>query len=87
MRGGEVAGGRWRGRPPDGASCSRSEGLQQCKSFVEMCIVSCLSASTACVCGRGSATWGCPSCSVPCSSDSPAQIYRTSCGWLLFGWL
>jgi hypothetical protein len=41
-----------RGRPPDGASCSMRAGLQQCKSFVEMCIVSCLSASPACVCGR-----------------------------------
>jgi hypothetical protein len=53
MRGGAVAGGRRRGRPPDGASCSRRAGLQQCKSFVEMCIVSCLSASPACVCGVG----------------------------------
>jgi hypothetical protein len=50
MRVGAVEGGRWRGRPPDGASCSRRAGLQQCKSFVEMCIVSCLSASPACVC-------------------------------------
>jgi hypothetical protein len=40
MRGGAVAGGRRRGRPPDGDSCSRRAGLQQCKSFVEMCIVS-----------------------------------------------
>jgi hypothetical protein len=60
MRGGAVSGGRWRGRPQDGACCSRRAGLQQCKSFVEMCIVSCLSASPACVCGRGAATWGCP---------------------------
>ena len=44
MRGGEEAGGRHCGRPPDGASCSRRAGFQQCKSFVEMCIVSCLSA-------------------------------------------
>jgi hypothetical protein len=50
MRGGAVAGGRLCGRPPDGASCSRRAGLQQCKSFGEMCIVSCLSASPACVC-------------------------------------
>ena len=57
MRGGAVAGGWWLGRPPDGASCSRRAGLQQCKSFVEMCIVSCLSASPACVCGLGAATW------------------------------
>jgi hypothetical protein len=42
--GGVVASCRQRGRPPDGASCSRRAGLQQCKSFVEMCIVSCLSA-------------------------------------------
>ena len=35
---------KWRGRPPDGSRCSRRAGLQQCKSFVEMCIVSCLSA-------------------------------------------
>jgi hypothetical protein len=41
MHGGAVAGGRRCGRPPDGASCSRRAGLQQCKSFVEMCIVSC----------------------------------------------
>jgi hypothetical protein len=27
---------------PDGACCSRCAGLHQCKSFVEMCIVSCL---------------------------------------------
>jgi hypothetical protein len=47
MRGGAVAGGRRCGRPPDGACCSRRAGLQQCKSFVEMCIVSCLSASPA----------------------------------------
>ena len=45
MRGGAVAGWRRRGHPPDGASCSMRAGLQQCKSFVEMCIVSCLSAS------------------------------------------
>jgi hypothetical protein len=55
-----VAGGRRRGRPPDGDSCSRRAGLQQCKSFVEMCIVSCLSAAPACVCGRVSSTWDCP---------------------------
>ena len=52
MGGGGGAGGRRRGRPPDGASCSRRAGLQQCKSFVEMCIVSCLSAAPACVCWR-----------------------------------
>ena len=49
MRGGAVAGGLLRGHPPDGASCSRRAGLQQCKSFVEMCIVSCLSHGTASV--------------------------------------
>jgi hypothetical protein len=53
LRGGAVACGGGRGRPPDGASCSRRAGLQQCKSFVEMCIVSCLIAGPACVCGRG----------------------------------
>ena len=63
MRLGAVAGGRRRGRVPDGASCSRRAGLQQCKSFVEMCIVSCRSASPACVCGRGAATWSLPSSS------------------------
>jgi hypothetical protein len=36
-----VAGGRCHGRPPDEARCSRRAGLQQCRSFVEMCIVSC----------------------------------------------
>ena len=87
MRGGAVVGGRRRGCPPDGASCSRRAGLQQCKSFVEMCIVSCLSASTVCVCGRVAATWDCPRCSLPCSRDSPAPLYRTNSGWLLFGWL
>jgi hypothetical protein len=52
MLGGAVAGGRQHGRPPDGARCcSRRAGLQQCRSFVEMCIVSCLSAEPACVCG------------------------------------
>jgi hypothetical protein len=79
MRGGAVAGGR-RGRPPDGACCSRRAGLQQCKSFVEMCIVSCLSALSACVCGRGAATWGCPRRRLPFCCDSPAPLYRTDCG-------
>jgi hypothetical protein len=62
---------------------------QQCKSFVEMCIVSCLSASPACVCGRGAATWGCPRCQLPlpCCRDSPAPLYRTDGGWLSFSWL
>jgi hypothetical protein len=72
MRGGAVVGWQRRGRPPDGASCSRRAGLQQCKSFVEMCIVSCLSTSPACVCGRVAATWDCPRCRLPCRSDSPA---------------
>jgi hypothetical protein len=49
MRRGAVAGGRQRGRPQDGACCSRRAGLHQCKSFVEMCIVICLSALPACV--------------------------------------
>jgi hypothetical protein len=35
MRGGAVAGGRLRGRPPDGASCSRREGLQVCLEETE----------------------------------------------------
>ena len=87
MRGGAVASGRRRGRPPDGASCSRRAGLQQCKSFVEMCIVSCLSASPACVCGRVSSTWDCPRRRLPCRRDSPAPLYRTNGGWLSFGWL
>jgi hypothetical protein len=85
MRGGAVAGGRLRGCPPNGASCSRRAGLQQCKSFVEMGIVSCFSASSACVCGRGAATWGCHRLGVPGSRDSPDPLYRTSCGWLSFG--
>ena len=38
---------------PSPGSCSRCAGLQQCKSFVEMCIVSCLSSAPACVCERG----------------------------------
>jgi hypothetical protein len=87
MRGGAVVGGLLRGRPPDGACCSRRAGLQQCKSFVEMCIVSCLSASPACVCGRGAATWGCPCRRLPCCRDSPVPLYRTDCGWLSFSWL
>jgi hypothetical protein len=87
MRGGAVASGRRRGRPPDGASCSRRAGLQQCKSFVEMCIVSCLSAAPACVCGRVSSTWDCPRCRLPCRRDSPAPLDRTNGGWLSFGWL
>jgi hypothetical protein len=77
MRGGAVAGGRRRGSPPDGSSCSRHADLQQFKSFVEMCIVSCLNASPACVCGRGAATWGCPRGRLPCRRDSPAPIYCT----------
>jgi hypothetical protein len=87
MCGGAVAGGRRRGHPPDGASCSMRAGLQQCKSFVEMCIVSCLSAAPAYVCGRGAATCGCPRSSLPCCRDSPSQLYRTNGGWLSFGWL
>ncbi len=63
-----MADGGLRGRPPDGASCSRRAGLQQCKSFVEMCVVSCLSATSVCVCGGGAATWGCPCCCLPCDS-------------------
>ncbi len=39
-----MAVGRLLGRPPDGACCSRRAGLQQCRSFVEICIVSCLRA-------------------------------------------
>ena len=50
-------------------------GLQQCKSFVEICIVSCLSAVTACACGWGAATWDCPRRRLPCRRDSPAPIY------------
>jgi len=65
MRGGAVAGGR-RGRPPDGARCSRRAGLHQCRSLVEMCIVICLSALTACVCGRG-----------VCDEKEPEQPHRT----------
>ncbi len=61
--------------------------LQHCKSFVEMCIVSCLSAAPACVCGLVAATWGCPRCRLPCHRDSPAPLYHTNCGWLSFGWL
>jgi hypothetical protein len=87
MRGGAVVGGRLRGCPPDGACCSSRAGLQQCKSFVEMCIVSCLSASSACICGRGAATWGCPRRCLPCCRDSPAPLYRTDCGWLSFSWM
>jgi hypothetical protein len=75
-----VSGGCQRGRPPDGARCSRCAGLQRCKSFVEMCIVNCLSAEPVCVRGRGAATWG-------CHCDSPAPLYLTSGGWLSFGWL
>ncbi len=48
------------GRLPDGAHCSRRAGLQQCKSFVEICIVSCLSALSVFVCSWGASTWGCP---------------------------
>jgi hypothetical protein len=76
-------GGGRRGRPPDGACCSRRAGLQQCKSFVEMCIVSCLSASPTCVCGRGAATWGCPCRRLPCCRDSrpalPHQQQARTC--------
>ena len=87
MRGGAVASGRRRGRPTDGASCSRRAGLQQCKTYVEMCIVSCLSASPASICGRVAAIWGCPRRHLPCSRDSPTPLYRTNGGWLSFGWL
>ena len=87
MHGGAVASGLQCGRPPDGASCSRRAGLQQCKSFVEMCIVSCLSASPVCVCGRVSSTWDCPRRRLPCRRDSPAPLDRTNGGWLSFGWL
>jgi hypothetical protein len=87
MRGGAVASGRRGGRPPDGASCSRRAGLQQCKSFVEMCIVSCLSASPEFVCGQVSSTWDCPRRCLPCCRDSPSPLDRTNGGWLSFGWL
>ena len=87
MRGGAVAGGRLRERPPDGADCSRRAGLQQYKSFVEMCIVSCLSALPACVCGRVSSTWDCPRRRLTRRRASPAPLYRTNGGWLSFGWL
>jgi hypothetical protein len=50
MRGGAVSGSLLCGNPPDGARCSSRAGLQQHRSFVEMCIVSSLSASTAYVC-------------------------------------
>jgi hypothetical protein len=80
--GGEVAGGRRRERPPDGAHCSRCAGLQQCRSFVEMCMVSYLIASPVCICGRRAAIWGCPCGRSPCRHDSPAPLY-----WLLFVWL
>ncbi len=53
MRGGVVSGGLLCGRPPDGASCSRRAGLHQCKSFVEICIVTGLSATAACSCVGG----------------------------------
>jgi hypothetical protein len=87
MREGAVAGGLQHWRPADGASCSRRAGLQQCKSFVEMCIVNCLSASPACVCGQWAATLGCPCRHLPCHRDSPASLYSTNGGWLSFGWL
>jgi hypothetical protein len=87
MRGGAVAGGRRRGRPPDWASCSMCSGLQQFKSFVEMCNVSCLSGAPARVCGLGASTVDCPRCPLSCSRDSPTPVYHTNCGWLSFGWL
>jgi hypothetical protein len=61
MRGDAVAGGRMRGCPPDGAYCSSRAGLQQCKSFVEICIVNCLSAGPVCVSGGGGCNLGLPS--------------------------
>ena len=73
MRGGAVASGRRRGRPPDGASCSRSAGLQQCKSFVEYVHCELPSAAPACVCGRGAATWGCPRRRLPCVVTLPPR--------------
>ena len=75
MCGGAVSGRCLHGRPPDGAHCSRRAGLHQCKSFVELCILSCLSALTACVCGLGAVTLGCPRCCSPCSRDSPTPLY------------
>jgi hypothetical protein len=46
MRGGAVAGGLLRGHPPDGATCSRRAGLQQCYRNVQcelpLCSVSVL---------------------------------------------
>jgi hypothetical protein len=33
------------------------------------------------------ATWGCPRHCSPHRRDFPAPIYRTSSGWLSFGWL
>ena len=62
-------------------------GGRRRRSFVEMCIVSCLSASPACVCGQGAAPWDCPRRCLPCSRDSHAPLDRTNSGWLSFGWL
>jgi hypothetical protein len=75
LSGGAVTDGSQCGCPQDGAHYNRCAGLQQCKSFVDMCIVSCLSASPACVCGQRAATRDCPCCGMSCSHDSPDQIY------------
>ncbi len=77
------------GRPPDGASCSSRAGLQQCKSFVEMCTVSCLSASQHEYTSMwaGGCNLGLPSLSFAPCHDSPDPLYLTNCGWLSFGWL
>ena len=88
MRGGAVASGRRRGSPADGASCSRRAGLQQCKSFVEMCIVICLSAVPTCVCGLVSSTWDCPRYCLPSRRDSPSPIMSLPHQWwLVVVWL
>ena len=54
------------------------------RSFVEMCMVSCLSASPEFVCGWGAATWGCPRLRSTCRRDSPAPLYHTTCDCLSF---
>jgi hypothetical protein len=87
-----VAAERRRWRPPDFAryclqTCSRRAGLLQCRSFVEICIVNCLSlANQRAYVGGGLQPGAALVVVSPCHRDSPDLIYHTICGWL-FVWL
>jgi hypothetical protein len=76
--GGAVAGALRRGRPPDAAHCSSRAGIQQCRSFVEMCIVSSSKSITSVRMWSGDCVRELPSSSSALSSclSRPALLHR-----------